>query len=327
MVESDGYYSSDIFTSAVINGKWERVRNLQGANINTALDEEVVGIRPDGTELIVYVDHVKEFGDLYYTVKKNNGYAKLEKYNVNVNAEEEFSGSITEDDQILFFIRKTKNGFGGQDIFMCRRLPNGQWAAPQNLGENINTKYDEDFPYLSMDGKTLYFASQGHSSMGGFDLFKSTWDVENNTWSKPVNLGYPLNTADDERNISILPDNRAGYLCAFRKEGLGDLDIYRVKFEDEEQQYSIYRGKIVRSDSAKAELSCIITAINKKTKQEFTYSPSPQTGKYIMAFQPGIYSISIAVDGYDVVTDDIVVFEIGADRPEVTKDYVVKKNK
>ncbi|MBC7865422.1 MAG: PD40 domain-containing protein, partial [Bacteroidia bacterium] len=266
-VETDGYYSSDIYTCDAVNGKWEKAKNLPGSGINTALDEEVVGIRPDGGELIIYIDHVKEMEDLYNTVKKGPGYSRLEKYNPNVNAGREFSGSITEDDQILFFVRDTKEGLGKQDIFMCKRLPNGQWALPQNLGENINTPYNEDFPYLSMDGRTLYFASEGHSSMGGFDLFKSVWDVENNTWSKPVNLGYPINTSDDERNISILPDNRAGYLCAWRKEGMGDLDIYRVKFEDEEQKYSFYKGKIKRSDSlSKAELFVTITAINKKTK-------------------------------------------------------------
>jgi tetratricopeptide (TPR) repeat protein len=326
MVESDGYYSSDIFMCVAVDGKWEKAKNLPGAGINTALDEEVVGIRPDGLELIIYVDHIKDYGDLYASVKKGASYGKPEKYNANVNGEEEFSGSITEDDQTLFFVRKGKEGLGGNDIYMCKRLPNGQWAMPQNLGPNINTKYNEDFPYLSMDGKTLYFASEGHSSMGGFDIFKATWDVENNTWSKPINLGYPVNTADDERNISILPDNRAGYMCAYRKEGMGDLDIYRVKFEDEEQKFSIYRGQIIRSDSAKTDLACIITAVNKKTKQEHTFSPSP-TGKYIMAFQPGVYDISISSEGYEPVADNIVVFEVGGDRPEILKDYTLKKAK
>ena len=326
MVESDGYYSSDIFMSADVNGKWEKAKNLPGAGINTSLDEQVVGIRSDGGELIVYIDHIKEYGDLYATVKKNNGYGKLEKYNANVNGELEFSGSITTDDQTLFFVRKGKDGVGGQDIYMCKRLPNGQWALPQNLGTTINTPYNEDFPYLSMDGQTLFFASEGHSSMGGYDLFKSTWDQENNTWSQPTNLGYPINTADDELNISILPDNRAGYLSAVRKEGFGDLDIYRVKFEDNEQLFSIFRGKVNRTDSTvQKDVVYHISAINKKTQDEYSFAPSPITGKYIIALQAGVYEITVSADGYEDFTDVIVVYDIGGIRPEVIKDYVLKK--
>jgi hypothetical protein len=136
----------------------------------------------------------------------------------------EYAGTIleTEEGPVLFFSRKDDKSFGETDLYMARKIPNGNWGIPQNLGPNINSKYKEDFPYLTPDGKTLYFASEGHSSMGGFDLFKSVWDEETQAWSKPQNLGYPVNTPDDEQQIYVFADHRAAYVSAWRPGGLGN---------------------------------------------------------------------------------------------------------
>jgi len=326
-VESDGYYSSDCYSSTVLDGKWDKAKNL-GNFINTNLDEQIVGIKPDGSELVVYVDHITELEDLYITKKKNNGYSKLEKFSENVNNEKEYSGSIfdTDDGPVLFFVRNDKISIGETDIYTARLLPTGQWGIPQNLGKNINTKYREDFPWLSTDGKTLYFSSEGHSSMGGFDLFKSIWDEIDKEWSTPVNLGYPLNTSDDDRQISILPDNRAGYISASRPGGLGDLDIYRIKFEDNEQKFNVYRGRITKSDSTvKGEIQATISATNTKTNDEITFVSNKTTGKYIMALLPGTYKVKINCDGYKDIDETIIVFEFGVARPETVKNYVILK--
>jgi tetratricopeptide (TPR) repeat protein len=326
-VESDGYYSSDCYFSTVLDGKWDKAKNL-GNFINTNLDEQIVGIKPDGNELVVYVDHITELEDLYISKKKINGFSKLEKFSENVNNQKEYSGSIfdTEDGPVLYFVRNDKNSLGETDIYTARMLPTGQWGIPQNLGANINTKYREDFPWLSTDGKTLYFSSEGHSSMGGFDLFKSVWDEDEHKWSKPINLGYPLNTSDDDRQISILPDNRAGYISALRPGGLGDLDIYRIKFEDNEQKFNVYRGKITKSDSmVKGEIQPTITALNTKTNDEITFVANKTNGRYVMALLPGTYKIKITTDGYKDIDETIVVFEFGVARPETIKNYVVMK--
>jgi len=205
-------------------------------------------------------------------------------------------------------------------------LPTGQWGLPVNMGSKINTKYKEDFPWLSADGKTLYFSSEGHSSMGGFDLFKCIWDEIDKEWSSPMNLGYPLNTSDDERQISILPDNRAGYVSALRPGGFGDLDIYRVKFEENDQHYNLYRGKVLRSDSTnKKDFDVNISAINKKTNDEITFVPNKINGRYVMALLPGTYKVTISSDGYTDYTENIVVFEFGVAKPETIKNYVLIK--
>ncbi len=174
-VESDGYYSSDVFMSSVLEGKWDKAKNL-GTGVNTNLDEQIVGIKPDGSEIIVYVDRIDQKEDLFRSTRKSpTAYNKLEKLGPNVSDAKEYSGSVfdTENGPVLFFSRNDKSSLGGTDIYMAKMLPNGQWALPQNLGTNINTKYNEEFPYLSLDGKTLYFSSEGHSSIGGYDLFKS----------------------------------------------------------------------------------------------------------------------------------------------------------
>jgi tetratricopeptide (TPR) repeat protein len=327
-VESDGYYSSDCLFSTVMDGKWAKAQNL-GNGVNTNLDEQIVGIKPDGSQLVVYIDHIDQLEDLYKTYKKGPNYAKLEPIGENVNKEKEYSGSIfeTDDGPVLYFVRRDpKTSYGESDIYTARMLPTGQWGLPQNIGANINTKYREDFPWLSTDGKTLYFSSEGHSSMGGFDMFKSIWDEEKQEWSKPINLGYPLNTSDDERQMSILPDNRAGYISALRPEGMGDLDIYRVKFEDNEQKFNVYRGKILRSDSTvKKEIQATITATNQKTNDEITFVSNKNTGRYVMALLPGIYKLNIQADGYNDVNETLVIFEFGVARPETVKDYVMQK--
>ena len=162
--------------------------------------------------------------------------------------------------------------------------------------------------------------------MGGFDLFKCIWDEIDNAWSDPINLGYPLNTPDDERQISILPDNRAGYISALRPGGMGDLDIYRIKFEENEQHFSVYKGKVMRSDSTNTkELDILITATDKKTNTDNTFTPNKTTGKYIMALLPGTYKIIISADGYKDNISDLTVFEFGIAKPETTKNYILQK--
>ncbi len=328
--EGDGYYSSDLYVSAVnlTVGKWEKAKNL-GTTINTNLDEEIVGISPDGKELVVYIDHIDQVEDLYTTTKKGNNYLKLEPMSENVNKEKEYSGSIanTENGQVLFFVRKDKTCIGLTDIFMSRRLPTGEWGPAFNLGPNINTKYKEDFPWLSKDGKTLYFSSEGHNSMGGFDIFKSVWDDDLQFFGPAQNLGYPVNTTDDEQQITILPDNRAGYLSAVRPEGLGDLDIYRIKFEDEEQPFNLVLGKIIPADSAKVKLVATIIAEDEKTHEQLVFKPTSSSGRFVMALHPGKYKITIDCEGYKKVSEDLVVFDIGTPPyKETQKDFLLIKN-
>ncbi len=324
--EYDGFYASDIHTSKALNGEWEKPKR-EGQNINTELDEQCVGFKSDGTEMIIYIDHVKEVGNLYTSQKKGDGFKKMEPMQENINQFLEFSGSITSDGTKFFLVRKSeKDNFGESDIYMCKIAKDGKFSEPQNLGPIINTPFKEDSPYLSEDGKTLYFASQGHKGMGGFDLFKSEYDEESNTWSKPKNLGYPINTPDDERQICFLPDESIAYLAANRDDSKGDLDIYRITFEAEIQPISIVRGKILSSDSLNPIIADVaLTVTNTKTKEVLSFKPNSKSGKYIMALKEGEYIMKISANGFQEINEKFRIGDIGGNKPEFEKNYRLKK--
>lgn len=320
-LEVDGYYASDVYTSKVENGKWTKAENM-GTKINSSLDEQVVGLKADGSEMLIYIDHIDKYGDIYTSVKKNGAFVKYVPFNETINEKLEHSASISADGNTLFFVRG-EDREAQTDIYMCRKLPNGNWGMPLKLGPEINSPYHEDFPYLSTDGQTLYFSSEGHNTMGGFDLFKSVWDSENNTWTQAENLGYPVNTTDDDRSISLTPDNRAGYISALRPGGQGDLDIYRIRFKDAEDKITLYLGHIVLGDSINqpSEFIASIFAINTSTNEEFTFVPNPKNGKFVMALPSGLYDISVTADGYKEYKDKLTIPDIG---PPIIKEE--KKN-
>ena len=325
-LEFDGYYPSDIYSSTVKDGKWAKAVNI-GRPVNTLYDEQAVGMSSDGTKIIVYIDHIDSLGNLYMSeLRKDKGaFQKIKRLNENVNSGLERTGSLSPDGEIIFFASDRKEGYGETDLYMCRKLPNGQWAKVQSLGPNVNTQYREDFPFLAEDGKTLYFSSEGHSSMGDYDLFKTIWNEEDNTWSKPVNLGYPVNTPDEDRCISFTANNRIGYVSASRSGGYGDLDIYRILFNESDQRYAIVSGYVLTGDSIHKEVTAVITATDIQTKQEQTFIPVKHSGKYVMALTPGKYAINIEAAGYKQFIDAIVIYDMGSFQPETDKNFKLEK--
>ncbi|MBK9285547.1 MAG: PD40 domain-containing protein [Sphingobacteriaceae bacterium] len=328
-VEVDGYHPSDIFISNVENGKWGKAQNI-GRNINGSMDEQAVGLKSDGLELYVYEDHIDKFGDLYISTRKDTktDFSKPKICDPLINEKIETSGCLSEDGMTMFFARRDKVE-STSDIYVCRKLPNNKWALPQKLPEIINTKYNEDFPYLLNDGVTLYFASEGHNSMGGYDLFRTTWNIENNTFSKPENLGFPVNSTDDDRNICVTPDDRVAYISAFRNGGQGDLDIYRIKFNDHDQLARLYVGKVFYGDSLSPNqpknVAVQIFATNKKTKYEYLYTPHTKTGRFVMNLPVGKYAIRVIAEGYEEYTDDISISDIGKTESYNYINYVLRK--
>lgn len=266
-VDFDGYKCSDIFYSEVKKGEYAKAKNL-GATINTEWVEEIVGLSADGRYLFVGIDNMEGYDDIWVSEKKGKTFLKAKTLGATINSlETETSATTTEGDDILFFSRtpgEEKVGFGGTDIFMSFRLPNGDWGDPINLGPQINTPYDEDFPNLSADGKILYFCSKGHNSMGGFDVFKSVWDEKNKRWGRPQNLGYPVNTTDDNFTFSAPRNGRHGYLSQLRPEGLGDLDVYMVTFEDIDPELTLFVGGVSFAERAPAKGLKVYVYNNKK---------------------------------------------------------------
>jgi len=324
-LETDGYYDSDIYFSKLENGKWSKATSI-GPKINSSLDEQVVGMKPDGSEILIYIDHIEKYGDIYSCPKKNGLFGKYLPLPELINYKTEHSACISADGNTLFFTR-AENIDTQTDIYICRKLPNGNWSEPLKMGEQINSIYNEDFPFLSADGVTLYFSSQGHNTMGGYDLFKSVWNQEENTWTKAENLGYPINSTDDDRSISITPDNRVGYLSAYRPGGQGDLDIYRIRFDDNEQKLTLFIGNIQLGDSLDkpSEYIANILAVNTQSNEEFSFAPNPQNGKFVMSLPAGTYDIVISSEGYKDLKDKLIVSDLGALISEEKKNYKLVK--
>ncbi|NVO01435.1 MAG: PD40 domain-containing protein [Bacteroidetes bacterium] len=247
----DGFTTSDILYSTQKNDKWLKGKSL-GININSPLVEETAGLSADGNNIFVFVDNAEGLNDIFISNRKGKTFQKSVSLGPMINGSEvESSAALFPDGKTLIFSSdRAENNYGGKDLYISNKLPSGEWGKPVNLGDVINTKYDEDFPYLASDGKTLYFASQGHNSMGGFDYFKSVWDEKANSWSDAMNLGYPLNTTDDEKTISFSASGRYAYISALRKEGFGDMDIYRVTFNDIAPLYTVIKGVLLNKDSS-----------------------------------------------------------------------------
>jgi outer membrane protein OmpA-like peptidoglycan-associated protein len=222
------------------------------------------------------------------------------KLNENINSSKwEGSVSVSADGSVLYFSSEREGGFGGKDIYRSKRLPNGQWGKATNMGPAINTPYDDDAPVIHPDGITLYFSSQGHNSMGGFDIFNTTLN-DSGFWSKPVNLGYPVNTTDDDIFYAPTADNKRAYYSSFRNDGFGEKDIYMITLPEKvEAPLAVYTGEITSLMGGVPEGATITVKDNATGEVVGVYTPNSSTGKYLFILPPGKnYNITYEAEGY-----------------------------
>ncbi len=219
-----------IFYSRNKNGQWKAPRNIT-PEVQSDGDLFPAGISYDGKTL--YLSKNDRFNsDIYVSHLENGKWTKAEKIGKNVNTKYwESSATLSPDGKTLYFTSNKKDSKGGLDIYVSQWDETlNMWGLPENLGAVINTKFNEETPFLSRDGKFLYFSSQGHNSMGGFDIFYSEKNSDG-SWSTPVNVGYPINTTDDDLFFVPIVGKVYGYCSMFDPEtSLGDRDIYRVEF-------------------------------------------------------------------------------------------------
>ncbi|UII26313.1 OmpA family protein [Fulvivirga maritima] len=228
-VDKDNFYYEDIFISRKVGGKWTEAENI-GAPINTEYHDANISLSADGNRLYLYKDI--NAGDIYYSDYENGEWTESEYLTNKVNSSIYSESSITEtsSSDVIFYTSDRPGGEGGIDIYMCIKDDKGNWYKSKSLGTTINTPYDEESPFLAYDGKTLYFSSSGHKGYGGYDIFKSVYDSLSGEWSEPENLGFPVNTPDDEIYFRASEDGRVGYYSSVREGGLGYTDIFRVKY-------------------------------------------------------------------------------------------------
>lgn len=216
-----------VYYSVLENGKWTEPVNIT-PQIQSDGDQYVTSVSYNGD--VIYLSRDDNFNsDIYYSYLKDGIWQKSEPLSKKINTKYwESHASISSDGKTLYLASNRKDGFGGSDIFKSVLNKSGEWSEPENLGSVINTPLNEDTPFITEDDNQLYFSSQGHRNMGGYDIFKSTKDA-NGQWGPPENLGYPVNTTDNDLFYYPVDNGNTAYLSVFDPTGYGKEDIYQIK--------------------------------------------------------------------------------------------------
>jgi len=194
---------------------------------------------------------------------------------------------ITKDGQSIYYSSYGRGGNTGKDIYLVRKMVNGQWGTPENLGMTLNSSENEDFPYLDRDGRTLYFSSRGHNSIGGYDLFKSVFDYNTNQWSRPENLGIPINTTDDDLfYVPTLNGDKAIYCTAY-ESGYGNVILREISIGGAANRFAIIAGTYFSLDQATRRDARITVIRSSDNAVVNSVRTDPKSGKYELVLPPG----------------------------------------
>ncbi len=320
----NGDFYANIYRSKVENGEFQEAVHLNDKVNTSDGNQEVVGLSSDGELAIFYMDEgAYGEGDLYLCEMSEKGVPQsMERLPDVINSDRvEIAGAITPSKDAIYFASNRKGGEGGIDLYVSRKLPNGDWSPAQNLGPAINTSHDEDFPNISPDGETLYFSSKGHTSMGGYDIFKAEWDPIRKRFGNVSNIGYPINTPQDNMNFRISESGKYGYISSVRSEGAGNEDIFRVDFKSVEPRYTVIKGILSSKDTGRSLESPRISVIDRSTGELYgNYVPNKRTMRYVIILPPGKYLMDITAQGFKPYSDQIKILDKSSYRSIINKD-------
>lgn len=322
-----GIYTADIYYSNWKDTVWAKAKGA-GGMVNTEWDEESVGYSATGDLVFIYFDNAEFYGDVGASTLKGKMWQRPVMMPTNLNTKS-FEGGVTLslDGSLLIFSSDVKGGLGESDLYMIKKEKNGEWSTAVNLGNTINTKYTEDFPYLSLDGKSLYFASKGWSSMGGFDIFRSEWNENTNSWGEPKNIGYPLNDVDDNNFISFTGDGRTAYVSTVRPDGFGDKDIYKVDFNDStNHSFNAFISGVVNSSTGGKTEITKVSLENKESGKVTVFTPTSTFNDFILPVVPGKYNLHIEGYNFEPYNEELTV-ETDSPLKEIVHNVSVKTTK
>ncbi len=304
----DGQYFEDIVVSYKDNaGRWSKPLPLSEF-VNTNGHEASINLTPDGQTLIVYRDDGGN-GNIYYSQWDGKTWSSLQQFGSDINTKYwESHACLNADGTILYFVSDRPGGKGGKDIYRCVKLPNGKWSKALNVGGAVNTEYDEDGAFIHPDGRSFFFASKGHRSMGGFDLMFCILDDENK-FSDPINLGSPINTPDDDVYLVVSPDGKRSYYSSAKEGGTGDKDIYMISIPGAaEKPLALFKGQIIPAEGEKLPDDLMIMVYD-KISGEVVGSYRPKiNGTFTTILPPGKeYNFSYQSHGEEFFSEDIFV--------------------
>lgn len=313
----NGYYYEDIVVSYKDDkGNWSKPTPLS-QNVNTIGHEASINLSPDGQTLIVYRNDANSKnpegdGNIYYTTFDGKDWSLLKEFGSNVNTPfMESHACLSADGNVLFFSSERPGGYGGKDIYRCIKLPNMKWSKALNMGSVINSEYDEDGGFIHPDGQTFFFASNGPKSMGGFDIMFATLNTEDNKFTNVTNIGYPINTTEDDIFYVTSPDGKRGYFSSAKTGGYGDKDIYMITMSEAKETYlALFKGQLVPAEGESLPDNLQIIVTDKTTNEVIgTYRPKLVNGTFSTILPPGKeYNFSYQTDtGEEFYNEDVFV--------------------
>lgn len=293
-----GQYFQDIYYSEQTDSGWSKPKNM-GAEFNSETHDATVGISANGNAMITYRTNDNLVGgDLYWTEFTSGKWQQPQKLGTSINSEfQEPCASITSDESVMYFSSNRPGEYGGMDIYRAKKLPNGAWSLPVNLGPSVNTAYDEDSPFISASGETLYFSSKGHPGIGGYDVFQSQL-MANGEWSVPTNMECPINTVEDDIYFTINANERVAYYSSDMEGGYGDQDLYKIVFHDKVEDMAVFKGKVVNEVGTPVKAKVTVLKMNPE-RVNGVYRSSASRGSFIALLFPGeMFQMIVEADGY-----------------------------
>ncbi len=274
-----GLFYEDVFISEKVLNEWAEPKPIE--TINTNSHDAAIAVSPDGSMLFIYKDDGITHGDIYVSYALgNNEFTPPQQLKGEVNSYSwEGSCSITVDGKTLYFSSERPGGYGKKDIYKATLMPDSSWGNVTNLGSNVNTSDDDDAPFIHPDGITLYLSSKGHNSMGDYDIFVTQLNINDSTFMKPKNLGYPINTPSDDIYFVLSASGEHAYYSSARPDGVGLKDIYFIEtnFDSIRPVHMLVYGNVLLDK--KPVPSDITAYIIKDNKEEVYYQTQTKEGK------------------------------------------------
>jgi hypothetical protein len=313
-VQKQQFYDA-VFFSEKIDGVWSYPRNII-PELGVDEDAYPTSLSYDGSILLIYRSD-NFIGDLYSSTFSDGKWSTLTKLNDNINTKYwESHACLTRSNDTLFFTSNRKGGYGGLDIYYSTRDASGQWGNAVNLGPVVNSIYNEETPFITSDGKTLYFSSYGHYNMGGYDVFYCSL-LDDGSWSVPVNAGYPINTTEDDIFFMPVQNGIFAYFPRFFDDGLGRTDIYRLE---------IYSGTHPRKFMIKGLVSFPSEALITKpvTVKVIDYSSRDTVTLTYVNLETGAFSFDVPAGQYDLLIEGEDI-QTATSSVFIPKDFIGKE--
>jgi len=335
-----GFYYEDVYISyRDSTDNFSEPKDI-GPTVNSSSNDAAVALSPDGQKLFIYKDDGTNGGDLYLSLLSGRDWSIPERLIGDVNSPSwEGSCSLSADGKTLYFSSERKGGFGGKDIYKSLLQADGSWGSAINMGEKINTAYDEDGPFIHPDGRILVYSSKGKSSMGGYDIFRTVFNPADSAWTIPENMGYPINSPDDDIYYVLTASGEYGYYSSGKDGGSGLQDIYRVYpgLVGLSPYLALLKGTITL-DNVPVEGKVIID-IEGRTENYTFLNSNVATGKYLVNLPGGSkYNVTFKYEGQkdQVRTIDLATIKAYEERvldinfsttkPDTIKDVAVTSN-